>query len=124
MKAAKEANGSGEYNDGSQQSQDPQRKHARTDRNFIGKPKEKTSVAASTNAAETIDSGAMAGGVEKNKEMSQQQSQSMGMLSRNYAAALMEVTAPSVEQKAGDRYTSPVELQGDQQLQPEQQKQS
>lgn len=94
-----------------------QRKHARTDRNFIGKPKEEPTINAATDTNNTATVGNITNGVcEREKPQEQQQSKSMGLLSKNYAAALLEVstTAPAeAGETAMDTMPPPVVLHED-----------
>ena len=81
-----------------------QRKHARTDRNFIGR----------RNDERTNNNEARNG-----NETQPRQSNSMGMLSKNYAAALLGVSAPSVaasaevDESAIENLSTPALLPGD-----------
>jgi len=60
---------------------------ARSDRNFIGKPKEVT-----MNSAAAVAVQGNCDGTGNRVQQQQQQSESMGLLSKNYAAALLGVT--------------------------------
>jgi len=131
MKIAKETDINGEYknskdggnnnninkNDEPQHSTNTQRRHARTNRNFIGKPIEERTINATTNTFATVCNS---NGVCDGDEMQKQQSKSMGLLSKNYAAALLEVSTPSMVASAEvgetvmDNMPPPVMLQGDQ----------
>ena len=94
-----------------------QRKYARTDRNFIGKPKdERTNNVTTSTSATAYNTNGMCDGDQTQK----QQSNSMGLLSQNYAAALLEVNTPSMAAPAEAGETAvgamppPVMLPGDQ----------
>jgi hypothetical protein len=98
-----------------------QRKHARTDRNFIGKPKEERMNNIITNTSATACN---TNGVCDGDKIQNQQSKSMGLLSKNYAAALLEVSTPSValaevDGAAMDNMPPPVVLPGEQTFQPQ-----
>ena len=97
-----------------------QRKHARTDRNFIGKPQEETTNNITTN---TFATACNTDGVCDGDKTQNQQSKSMGLLSKNYAEALLEVSTPSValpkvDGSAMDNMPPPVVLPGEQAFQP------
>jgi len=76
------------YDNGEPQFSSRQRKVARTDRNFIGNPSgQRTNDGANTSAI--VYNSDRRSGEEKEQN---QQSKSVGLLSKNYAAALMEVS--------------------------------
>ena len=81
-----------------------QRKKARTDRNFIGKPNDAVQHTTTTTTATTTTtiSALTPASRVHNEEMAQKQhqSKSMGLLSKNYAAALLEDGTPSLEAPA------------------------
>jgi len=96
-----------------------QRKHARTDRNFIGISKEERMNNITTN---TFATACNTNGVCDGDKTQNQQSKSMGLLSKNYAAALLEVSTPSValpevDGTAMDNMPPPVVLPGEQAFQ-------